>query len=657
MQLPFEFTIPKVDWKPTQVSSLPSWRDAKRICIDVETKDPDLRDRPGHKGMGPGNFRSDTHTVGIGFSIEDGETHYLPIRHEGGDNLNPEHVLDYVRTQAAEFKGVVVGANLGYDLGFLEKDKIVFPQVEKFRDVINAAVVLYELHDRYSLDAIAEREGLPGKNEEILRAFATAYKIDPKRELYKLPGRAVEAYAIQDVKLPLTIMRRQERKIEEEKLQKIFDLESDILPILVKMRRRGIKVNLEKVDRITRWAYAQEEEQLAKVKTLTGVQINVGDVWKAEIMAHALQVTGIKVPTTPGTGKSGPKPSITGAFLDKCGEVGAALGRARDVNKLRTTFCARVMRYQIRGRVHPIIHQLRNTKEGEGIGGEQNKGARFGRFSAEHYNIQQEPARDDEFGSMWRDVYEPDDGCFWVCSDWSQQEPRIAVHYAELLGLTGAAEFAERYRKDPRTDCHQMLADETGIVRKIVKNYFNGCIYGMGEAKLCRAIGHPTIWIVRNGKTVEVPGPAGKAIIDRFKAKVPWVSLLTREAAKRAEKVGHVWTIGGRKCNFPKDSQGNVDWTHKAFSRIGQGGAADQMKMTLVAADRANIPIQLAVHDEFDYSCNDIKQAKHLKQLQMDTIKFNVPMLVDLEVGPSWGRCQKLTAGEGIVEAFRRLVA
>lgn len=639
MQLPFSFAVPKVDWKPPKVSELPSWADAKRICVDIESKDPHLKE------LGPGNFRPDSHTVGIGFAIEDGPSFYLPIRHEGGDNLDVDQVLSYVRYQAKNYTGVITGANLGYDLGFLDKDDITFNQRVRFRDVINNAVLIYELHDRYSLDAILERDGLPGKDEEVLRAFAQAYGVDPKKGLFSLPGRAVEAYGRGDVEKPLPLLRRQERKIEEEGIQSIVDLESDVLPILVRMRKRGVRVDLDKVDKISRWAFAQESECLAKVATLTGYQLHTTDVWKAEAFAKALRAGGYQVPLTDG-GKTGKqKSSVTKQFLDRCGELGHALKRAREYNKLRTTFCERTKRYAINGRIHPVFHQLRNTKEGSSVDGhdEDTKGARFGRFSCEHYNLQQEPARDDEFGEMWREVYIPEDGEFWVCSDWSQQEPRIAVHYAEILGLVGAKDFADQYRRDPTTDCHQMLADVTGIPRKIVKNYFNGCIYGMGEAKLCRAIGHPTQLVNRHGKVMEVPGPTGKAIIDEFKGKVPWVSLLTREAAKRAEKVGHVWTVLGRKCNFPRDGQGNYDWTHKAFSRIGQGGAADQMKATLVAADRAGIPVRAIVHDEFDFSTSSIKQVKQLAELQRETVKFNVPMLVDSEIGTSWGSLKKVS--------------
>lgn len=642
--LPFDFMIPKVDWSPCRIADLPDWYHAKRVCIDVETKDPDL------KALGPGNFRPGNHIVGIGIAVEDGPSHYLPIRHEGGDNMHVEHVLDYFRDQAKNFHGTVVGANLGYDLGFLEKDEIYFDNSRvQFMDVLHRAVLLYELHNRYSLDAVAEREGLPGKDETMLRAMAEAYGVDPKEELYKLPGRAADAYCRQDVRLPLTLARRQDTQIADNKLERVVALEAAVLPVLVKMRRRGVRVSIAKIYNIIEWCKKSIQEKLDFVSHTCGATIRIDQIWKAEIIGFVLQKANIRVPVT-ATGKS----SIKNSWLEKnAGAIGKALSRARAVGRLMQ-FAHQTLEYQINGRIHGVTHQLRNTKD-VGNDNEEEKGARFGRFSMEAPNLQQQPVRDDEFGEMWRDVYEPEPGSFWVCSDWSQQEPRIAVHYAELLGLPGAAEFAERYRKNPATDCHQMLADLTGIARKIVKNYFNGSIYGMGDAKLCRAIGHPTIWIQRNGKSIEVPGPEGKVIIDKFKRDMPWVSLLTREAAKKAEKVGHVWTIDGRKCNFPKDDQGNYDWTHKAFSRIGQGGAAGQMKATLVEADKAGIPIQLAVHDEFDYSETDPKRAKQLAQLQRDTVKFNVPMLVDLEVGPSWGRLQKLSVGEAVVNAFQAL--
>ncbi len=653
MQQVFGFSIPDVKWQPPRIADLPSWRDAKRVCVDVETKDPDLQDRPGHKGMGPGNFRPGCHTIGIAFSIEDGESHYLPIRHEGGDNLDVEQVLAYVREQAREFQGTILGANLGYDLGFLARDKISFPKVAWHRDVQHNAVLLYELHYKYSLDAICEREGIPGKDPTILNAFAEAYGVDPKVEMFKLPGRAVEAYAKQDVRLPHQLIRRQERQIEEAGLGRVVDMESRLIPMLVQMRGRGVRVDVPKVHRIILWATERAQEYLDQVRSLTGVTVRLDQVWKAAVMARPLLAAGINVPRTKGEKQF----SIKNHLLETYGEVGKALSRVRAYARL-LQFAEQTLSYLVGDRLHPVTHQLRVTKENSDESKDENKGGRYGRTSMEDPNTQQQPVRDDEFGEMWRSVYIPDEGCFWVCSDWSQQEPRIAVHYAEKLGLPGAREFADKYRNDPTTDCHMMLTRMIGFPedrRKIVKNWFNGCVYGMGDTKLCIAIGKPTVMVQRYGKILEVPGPEGQAIIDVFRNKLPWVGLLVKHAARRAEEKGVVWTIDGRRCNFPRKLDGSgYDWTHKAFSRIGQGGAAGQMKLTYIEAINAGIPIQLIVHDEFDFSCRDIKQAKLLMELQRDTVKFSVPMLVDSEIGRNWGSCKKVSKleADGELDAY-----
>lgn len=634
LQLPFGFATPQVAYTLPQVKDLPSWRDVKRICLDVETKDPQLRT------LGPGVRRPGNAMVGVGFAIEDGPAYYLPIRHEGGDNMPVEHVLAYLRDQAKDFTGTIVGANLGYDLDWLWEEKIESPNAAWYRDVQVADPLINELYDRYDLDTIAARHGLPGKDEDVLRRYAAAYGVDPKKELYKLPGRAVAQYAAQDVRLPLQVLRRQERLIEEEDIQQIFDLESQVTPALVRVRRRGVRVSLERLRKIETWATTQANEHLARVHQLCGAQVALRDVWNAKVYAGALEKAGFKVPLTAGGAKAKPQPSVTGDLLDRCGDVGKSLGRARDYAKL-LQFAEQVHTFQINGRVHCVFHQLRNTKEdGEA------KGARFGRMSSEKFNFQQQPVRDDEFGDMWRSIYVADEGADgWACNDWSQQEPRIGVHYAELLGLRGAKDFADRYRADPALDIHQMLTDviaDPDLPRKIVKNFVNGLLYGMGDAKLCHSCKWGTQWTVRNGKSIEVPNPESQAKIDKFTSAVPWLRQLVREAANQAKRVGHVWTVLRRKCHFPKDGQGNYDWTHKAFSRIGQGGAADQMKATLVAADREGIPVQAVVHDEFDFSYSGLEQPLRLRELQMNVVKFRVPMKVDVEVGPDWGHLSKV---------------
>ncbi len=629
---PSEELLPATNWTAPILSTLPSWRDARRVSIDVETKDPQIKE------LGPGVRRPGNKVVGVAFAIEDGPSFYLSTEHAGGGNCEGD-VWGYLRDQLKDFKGTIVGNGLGYDLDWLEQYDVRVLD-KKIMDVQIADPLINELHFSYNLDALCERHGLPGKDETALRQAADAYRINPKKELWKLPAKFVAQYAEVDARRPLQILRRQEKLIEQEGVQQIWELEQKVTPILIKMRRRGVRIDTIHLEAIERLTLKKEAEALTQVKDFTGVSIKVGDVWKPDVLAPALQAAGYTVPITPKTKKS----SVDKEFLEKrAGKVGAAILKARQWNKLRTTFCNQVREALIGDRVHVTFNQLKSTDdEGEG------KGVRYGRLSASDFNIQQQPIRSEDFGDMWRSVFIADEDAQWACSDWSQQEPRIAVHYAEKLGLPGAKEFADEYRRNPALDIHQKLADLSGMKRIIVKNYVNGRLYAMGDVKLCYKLGVPTEWKMKtNYKTGqlekrEVPGPEGQSIINQFNQFAPWISGLTRAAADAARKNGHVWTMLRRKCHFPRRPDGTVDWEHKAFNRVGQGSAADQMKATLVACDAEGIPIQMVVHDEFDFSFTDLKQAKRVKELQMSVVQFSVPMKVDLEIGPNWGKLEKV---------------
>src|SRR5690606_24307151 len=109
--------------------------------------------------------------------------------------------------------------------------------------------------------------------------------------------------------------------------------------------------------------------------------------------------------------------------------------------------------------------------------------AAYGRLSSSNPNMQQQPARDEEIGPMWRSIYLPEEGGLWCADDYSQQEPRWLVHWAVVAGrhrliseraFKAALEAAGKYRDDPSTDNHQMMADMAGIKRKDAKELFLG---------------------------------------------------------------------------------------------------------------------------------------------------------------------------------------
>jgi DNA polymerase I-like protein with 3'-5' exonuclease and polymerase domains len=455
------------------LSDLPHWADYDRVALDIETRDEQLTT------LGPG-VRRGGYITGVSFCCgdENGPAFYLPMRHEGGGNYDdPDRVLEYLREQARHFRGDLGGANLQYDLDFLAEENVLF-RPRFFRDIQVSGPLLDEptlarMKDKetgewfwgeefhhMSLDAQAVRAGLQGKDEEGLKAWAAAHGLDPKKDMWKAPARIVTKYAIQDARLPLHILRLHEAEIRRQNLEQVYDLESKLLPVLLKMRRRGVAVDMKKLEQIDAKAWVIENKACREVTRISGREMSPSDTTKSAALAKILEATGVKVPLTEQkisqkTGKpTGGNPSVKSDWLRAQGTpLADAILLAKRWNKIRTTFCASIRDHQINDRVHCSFNQLRQEREDGDI-----KGAQFGRLSSSDPNLQQQPARDPEIGPLWRSIYLPDPGGKWACLDFSGQEPRMIIHYAEVTGCKGGAEAAHACRTDPDWDNHSMMA-------------------------------------------------------------------------------------------------------------------------------------------------------------------------------------------------------
>lgn len=633
---------PRSSWQLPSLSDLPSWANARRVCIDIETRDPDLK----KTGIG---VRRRGYVIGVAFAIDGGPSAYLPFRHANGTNLDADSVVGYLQDQAACFRGEIVGANLPYDLDYLAHLGIVFRNASFFRDVQVAEPLLDELQMSYSLDNIAGRRGIPGKDETLLKAAAQSWGINPKSGMFELPPEFVGAYAEQDVKLPLEILRQQEKEIRAQGLEDVWDLESRLLPVLLKMRRRGVRVDFDQLDQVNSWAHEREVSALSRITAATGIRLTTDDTTKTSALVPVLRHIGLTIPTT----EKG-NPSVKNDWLKSLpeSEVVKSILEARKFNKLQGTFVKSIHTHHVQGRIHCTFKQM----IGESEGGEEG-GARFGRLSCTSPNLQQQPARDPDIGPIWRRIYVPDEGGQWATLDYSQQEPRWLVHYAELMRLPKAAAMAHQYRTDPTADNHDMMSTlinpawptlpekQKKAERSAAKNIFLGLCYGMGPGKLAHSLGLPTerkSFVNREGRTIEYLG-AGKeaqALLDKFRDGVPFVKKLMKLAENKAADRGFIRTVEGRKCRFPKKFRGGklvYDWAHKAGNRLIQGSAGGQMKTAMVAMDEAGIRLQLQVHDEIDMTIWSPDEALRAAEIMRGAVPCNVPHKVDIEVGPSWG--------------------
>jgi len=289
----------------------------------------------------------------------------------------------------------------------------------------------------------------------------------------------------------------------------------------------------------------------------------------------------------------------------------------------------------VNDRIHAEIHQMRSD------GG----GTVTGRFSYSNPNLQQVPSRNKELGPLIRSIFVPEKGCQWGSFDYSQQEPRVLVHYAALTGggLRGADEVIESYKtEDP--DFHQAVADMAGIDRRTAKTINLGMMYGMGKGKLASSLG-------LNKQEVD-------DLFSKYHNNVPFVKQLMEQATRRAEHVGYLRTLLGRKCRFdlweprafgihkalPRWEAENEygqylkrAWTYKALNRLIQGSSADMTKKAMVDLYEEGILSHIQVHDELNCSIESEKQAKKIKEIMEQTVELKVPLKVDMKLGPSWG--------------------
>lgn len=630
------------DWLPPNPANLPSWADAKRVAIDIETYDPDI------KTLGCG-VRRDGFICGVSFAIEDGPSYYLPFAHESGDNMDAEIVKKYLRDQARDFTGTLVLMSGTYDLDYLAELGIVFRRVEWFRDVGISGVLINELHPKNSLDDLLLRAGLSPKEEGGLVNAAKAWGLRAKGDLWKLPARHVGPYAIGDVELPLQLLRRHEREIEKQGLEKVWDLESRVLPITIKMRRRGVRVDFDRLEQIATWALGQEQGLLDRVKAMSGVEIPTEHLLKKDLTASALAAVGIELPLTP----NGQPATNKDALEEVNHDVARWILKAKKFHKLRTSDYNSMHRFAVLGRIHATFRQVKGTVEGK----EDEEGAAYGRFSSVKPNMTQQknPKKDKEIGGMWRQIFLPDEGAMWASCDYSAQEPRMAVHYAALTNCTGAWDMVQKYRDNPEFDIH----DQTSLLcrlhfkrlrippeehRDVAKIILLASFYGMGGAKLCDSLGLDTeLWETPSGMVVRVAGPDGRALRNGFNAMVPFVKELMTGCETRAANYGFIRTLSGRRCRFPlnkfKSRPGAPVYAdvYKALNRVIQGGSGDQLKTAIVDADEAGFYIQIPPHDELCASVSDRPEGERLAEVMVNAVQLLVPTVVETEIGPNWG--------------------
>ena len=611
---------PTSNWVPPEV--LPDLSGAKLIAVDTETCDPGLKDR------GPGAVRGEGHVVGISLATDTGINCYLPIAHGDGGNLDRNRVLDWARREFGRASQPKIGANFPYDLEWLRASGVELKG--PLYDIQIAEPVLNEEKLSYSLGALAKEYLNEQKDERLLLEAAKAFNVDPKGGLHNLHSRYVGPYAEADARQTLQIFQLQEPKLRAANLWNIFSLETDVTSVVLDMRFKGVPIDVDEAARVSKELLAEEKLLQDTLFKTAGFELNP---WSNLDLARVCDKLNVVYPRT-AIGN----PSFDSSFISTCEHPFIKqLSNWRKINRIRTVYVDQlVLKHVHKGRIHARFNQLRKD----------DSGTRTGRFSSENPNLQQIPSHGN-YAELVRHLFKPEPGMDWAKLDYSQQEPRVLVHYAMLCKMSGAAELGEQFIKNPDTDFHQVVADMAGINRRDAKTINLGMFYGMGVKKLALELNRSEADCAK--------------LFEQYHSRVPFVREMAQDCARTASSRGYITTLLGRRRNFGlyepvnrsatpylpapldkiKKDLGDVPirraMTHKALNALIQGSSADMTKkaMVMVHKELGYVP-HLQVHDELDYSVPSETVAKEIKEMMEQAIKLQVPMKVDLTLGHSW---------------------
>ena len=637
-------------------TSFPDLKDHKYIAIDLETKDPSLKSRGSGALIGEGEI------VGIAVAVE-GWSGYYSFGHLEQNHFDEVSVMSWIKDVCA-LPATKLFHNAMYDVCWLKAYGVNING--HIVDTMVMAALVDENKFSYSLNSVSYEWLGEVKDETALKEAAAKAGVDPKAEMWKLPDMFVGAYAEKDAELTLKLFKKLSVEIKKQNLTNIFNLETQLFPALIDMKIKGVRVDVEKAHKLKQQLASQEEKLLLEIKKETNLE---PQIWAARSIAKVFDKLGLPYARTAAS----KAPSFTKNFLQEHkNPIVNKISKAREINKAHTTFIDTIIKYQYKGRIHADINPIR------GEGG----GTVTGRFSYSNPNLQQIPARNKQLGPMIRSLFIPESGHKWGCFDYSQQEPRLVVHYAassqKLRNEEEVKKIVNEFNNN-EVDFHQTVADMADISRTQAKTINLGLFYGMGKAKLQAELGLST-------------KDEAEKLFNKYHDRVPFVKDLMNNTSKDGAALGYIRTLLGRKCRFDKwelneynpgvfsppmteaeareasivkqktkeiekqkykldlgeiteseilkSIRPNIKraFTYKALNKLIQGSAADMTKQAMLNLYREGIVPHIQIHDELDISVESDKQAKKIIEIMEEAVTLKIPNKVDYESGDNWGQ-------------------
>ncbi|RKG74189.1 DNA polymerase I [Corallococcus terminator] len=553
--------------------------------------------------------------VGLGVALPDGTTRYVPLRHQqlGASQVPVPAFVAGVKDLLAD-AGVKKG---GHDLKALT---LV---------LANEGLTLEGAYDdvellSYLLNPSRREHALADLARERLRSELPALpaSVEGKK------GRALSDHGPEEVAAAYAVRADAARRLAPELWKELElgglaelarTLELPLLPILARMEREGVKLDVKELGRISERVDVEVKTKEAECHAAAGHVFNLGsNPQLAQVLYEEQKLPILK------RGKTGP--STDQEVLEKLAEEhGSVLARAlieyRGLSKLKSTYLDTLPSLVAKdGRIHTTYHQAATAT---------------GRLSSSDPNLQNIPIRT-EVGREIRRAFVAEAGHQLVSADYSQVELRLLAHIAEDPVLIQA--FLDDEDVHSRTAAEIFGVESKDVdreQRRVAKTVNFGIAYGLSAHGLSTRLG--------------ISQERAREVIERYFTRYAGIRQYLEDTVEKARKVGYVETLYGRRRlmgDLLSKNRGVAQAAERAAINMPiQGTAADLMKKAMLAVDVAlrqeklKARVLLQVHDELLIEAPDaeVEAVKALAVRCMAAVaELKVPLKVDVGAGRSW---------------------
>lgn len=602
----------------TDLETLTAWCDAARdqgfVGFDTEATSLDA-------------MQADL--VGVSLALAPGKAAYVPLQHKSGvddllggglveGQLSLRDALAVIKPMLQDPAVLKIAQNLKYDALLLSRYDI---EVISFDDTMLLSYALDSGRGGHGMDELSQRwlDHTPIPFKQVAGSGRNMMTFD------QVPVEAATTYAAEDADVTLRLWQVLKPRLAAERMTRLYEtLERPMVPVLMRMERRGISVDRQMLSRLS-GEFAQGMASLeAEITGLAGEQFNIGSPKQlGDILFGKMNLPGGKKTKTGAW-------STSASVLEDLAAAGHELPRKivdwRQLSKLKSTYSD-----ALPGFINPDTKRVHTSYS--------LASTTTGRLSSSDPNLQNIPVRT-EAGRKIRKAFVAEPGHKLLSADYSQIELRVLAHMADIPQLKQA--FADGL------DIHAMTASEMfdvpiegmdPMVRRQAKAINFGIIYGISAFGLANQLG--------------ISRSDAKTYIDTYFERFPGIRDYMEATKSFARTHGYVETIFGRRAHYPEINTKNPNMRafmeRAAINAPIQGSAADIIRRAMVRMEAAlqqttlSAQMLLQVHDEliFEVPESEVEATMPVVRETMENaclplIDLSVPLQVDARAADNW---------------------